>query len=328
MHTMTQTTRKPARQAWIDVLKGIGILAVVVGHITFNRALVAQIFMFHMPLFFLAGGYLHDAAAPQRAFLLSKARSLLLPYACFVLILWPLELLMSVPAGAIGWTTLAVPMLLGGRLLTGAAGVLWFVTCYFLTQQLAHFLLRRFALPVCGAIGAALLACAHLLAWLFPGWSLPWNADVVLFCAPLYLLGFAARGIALQRWTLLWLALSLAAVLLNVAGLANTFDLKAGAYGLPLVTLASALAVVALLAVLAQRIEANLAGRVLAALGGASMTIMFMHQLVQLAMAKQLGIMQAAPRIGGALAVCYLLHMLLNGWPAGARLFLGRRVAA
>jgi polysaccharide biosynthesis protein PslL len=323
--TLTQAKQAAPRQGWIDVLKGIGILAVVVGHITFNKSVVAQIFMFHMPLFFLAGGWLHDAAAPQRAYLKSKARSLLLPYACFVLILWPLELMLSVPPDAISWQTVAMPMLLGGRALTGAAGVLWFVTCYFLTQQLVHFLLRRFALPLCGALCAAMLAIAYLAAWLWPGWSLPWSADVVLFAAPLYLIGYAARGVALARWTMLWVALALGAALLNAAGIANTLDLKAGAYGLPLVTLASALAVVALLAVLAQRIEAGLAGRLLAALGGASMTIMFMHQLVQLAIAKKLGMMQAAPRIAGALLVCYLLHMLLRGWPAGARLFLGRR---
>lgn len=317
------------RQTWIDVLKGIGILAVVVGHITFNKTAVAQIFMFHMPLFFLAGGWLHDASTPQRAFLASKARSLLLPYACYLVILWPLELMMSVPADAAGgrwtWTLLAEPMLLGGRSLNGAAGVLWFVTSYFLTQQLVHFLLRRFALPVCGALGAAMLAAAYLGARLFPGWSLPWGADTVLFAAPLYLIGYCARNVELRRWSALWLALTVAAVALNVAGFPNTLDLKFGVYGLPLVTLASALAVVALLAVLAQRIEAGITGRVLAALGGASMTIMFLHQLVQLAIAKQLGIMQAAPRIAGALAVCYLVHQMLNAWPAAARLFLGRR---
>ncbi|UUZ49868.1 hypothetical protein LP420_06920 [Massilia sp. B-10] len=42
------------RQTWLDVLKGIGILTVVVGHISFNRNLVGLIQMFHMPLFFLA----------------------------------------------------------------------------------------------------------------------------------------------------------------------------------------------------------------------------------------------------------------------------------
>jgi hypothetical protein len=46
---------------------------------------------------------------------------------------------------------------------------------------------------------------------------------------------------------------------------------------------------------------------------------------VQLAIAKQLGIMQAGPRIAGALVLCYLAHLVLSGWPAGARLFLGRR---
>jgi fucose 4-O-acetylase-like acetyltransferase len=313
------------RQPGIDVLKGIGIVAVVVGHITYNRALVAQIFMFHMPLFFLVGGWLHDAATPQRAYLKAKALSLLVPYACFLAILWPLELMLAVPDGAAGgrwtWPLLVEPMLFGGGLLTGFAGVLWFVTCYFLTQQLAHFLLRRYRLPVCAALACAMLAGA----WLLPPWPLPWGAQVVLFSAPLYLAGYAARGIDLTRWAPLWLLLTLGALLLNAAGAANTFDLKSGNYGLPVVTLASALAAVALLAVLALRIHASMAGRMLAALGGASMTIMFLHQFVQLAMAKKLGVTQAAPRIACALLVCYLAHLLLAASPLAARLFLGRR---
>ncbi len=307
------------------MLKGIGIVAVVIGHVTYNRALVAQIFMFHMPLFFLVGGWLHDAATPQRAYLKAKARSLLVPYACFLVILWPLELLLAVPDQAAGgrwtWPLLVEPMLFGGRLLTGFAGVLWFVTCYFLTQQLVHFLLRRCRPPVCAALAGAMLAAA----WLAPGWSLPWGAQAVLFSAPLYLIGYAARGIDLSRWTPMWLMLTLAALLLNVAGAANSFDLKSGNYGLPVVTLASALAAVALLAVLARRIHASMAGRVLAALGGASMTIMFLHQLVQLTMAKKLGVTQAAPRIAAALLLGYLAHLLLAASPLAARLFLGRR---
>lgn len=317
------------RQPSIDVLKGIGILAVVVGHITFNRMLAAQIFMFHMPLFFLVGGWLHDAATPQRAYLKAKARSLLLPYACFLLILWPLELMLAVSDQAAGgrwtWPLLLEPMLFGGQMLSGFAGVFWFVTCYFLTQQLVHFLLRHLPLPACAAICALMLAGAYLLAASSPHWSLPWDAQVVLFAAPLYLIGYAARDVALERWTPWWLLLTLGALLLNAAGAGNTFDLKFGDYGLPVVTLASALAAVALLAVLARRIHASVAGRVLAALGGASMTIMFLHQFVQLLMAKKLGVMQAPARIAGALLLCYLAHMLLTASPLAARLFLGRR---
>jgi fucose 4-O-acetylase-like acetyltransferase len=203
--------------------------------------------------------------------------------------------------------------------------VFWFVTCYFLTQQLVHFLLRRYRLPACGTIAALMLAGAYLTAWRWPHWSLPWNAQVVLFGAPLYLTGHAVREVELARWTPLWLVLTLGALLLNMAGAGNSLDLKYSDYGLPVVTLASALAAVALLAVLARRIHASRAGRVLAALGGASMTIMFLHQLVQLAIAKQLGVTQAPARIAGALLLSYLMHMLLSASSLGARLFLGRR---
>ena len=317
------------RQPWIDVLKGIGILAVVVGHITFNRTLAAQIFMFHMPLFFLVGGWLHDAATPQRAYMAAKARSLLLPYACFLVILWPLELMLAVPDQAGGgrwsWPLLVAPMLFGGQLLTGFAGVFWFVTCYFLTQQLVHFLLRRLPPPACAAACALMLAGAYLLASQWPHWSLPWDAQVVLFGAPLYLIGYAVRDVELAGWTPLCLLLTLGALLLNAAGAGNTLDLKYGDFGLPVVTLASALAAVALLAVLARRIQASMAGRALAALGGASMTIMFLHQFVQLLMAKKLGVMQAPARIAVALLLCYLAHLLLSASPLAARLFLGRR---
>jgi polysaccharide biosynthesis protein PslL len=317
------------RQTWLDVLKGIGILTVVVAHISFNRNLVGLIQMFHMPLFFLAGGWLHDTRPSQLAYARTKARSVLLPYVCFLVILWPLELLMSAPPGAAwDWERLLVPMLFGGRWLNGAAGPLWFLTCYFMTQQLVHFLLRHCAPAVWAAAAAMMLACAYLAAWLFPGWSLPWSADVVLFAAPVYLIGYAARHQSLGRWSALWVLLTIGGAALYLArlpGLANTLDMKFGVYGIPLVTLASALAMVALLALLSQRIATSRAGRVLASFGAASMTILAVHQLVQLFIAKQLGIMQAGPRILGALVVCYAVHQLLDAWPAAARLFLGRR---
>lgn len=317
------------REPWIDVLKGMGIVAVVVGHVTFNRALVTQIFMFHMPLFFALGGWLHDAARPQRDYAVAKARSLLVPYACFLVLLWPLELLFAVPRDAVGgrwtWALLGEPMLWGGRMLTGFAGVFWFVTCYFLTQQLAHCMLRRLSPRARAGVAAAMLALAYALARAWPRWTLPWSAEVVLFGAPVYLIGHAARRVRLERWTAPLLLVVASALLLNVVGAGNTLDLKAGDYGLPVVTLASALAVTALLAVLARRIHASLAGRALAALGAASMTIMFLHQFVQLMVAKQFGVMQAPARIVAALAVCLLAHQLLKASPLSARLLLGRR---
>ncbi len=323
------------RQIWIDVLKGMGIVLVVVGHVTHNDLLAKMIFMFHMPLFFLIGGWLHNTNTPERAYLKSKAFSLLVPYFSFLVILWPLELLVSMPeqrwTGASILTGLIKPMLVGGPLLTGFAAVFWFVTCYFLTQQLVHFLLRRYTMAQCALIFALMLVCAYLNAALLRQWFLPWSANAVLIAAPIYFIGYRARYWArsrgnageLAKFMPVFAVVALIAVALNVLGYHNVFDIKAGDYGFPVVTLVSALACVALLAVIAQRLQASMVGRCLAGLGAASMTIMFLHQFVQLMMTKKLGIGQAEPRILVALLLCYLLHRLLNMSPLTARFFLG-----
>ena len=42
-----------ARLSWLDVLKGIGIILVVIGHIYSNQTIFNWLYSFHMPLFFL-----------------------------------------------------------------------------------------------------------------------------------------------------------------------------------------------------------------------------------------------------------------------------------
>lgn len=319
------------RQISVDVLKGIGIIFVVVGHITYNELLFKAIFMFHMPLFFLLGGWLHNTDVPQGKYLKSKTRSLLLPYWSFLLILWPLELLVAFPdqpwTSAWMGTELIEPILFGGQLLTGFASVFWFVTCYFLTQQLMHFLLRRYSMQRCALICGVMLVCAYLNAALLRDIWIPWSANVVLIAAPFYFVGYWARSSNLAssvaRYLPAFVVMALAAVALIVLGYHNNFDMKAVDYGFPVVTFVSALACVTVLAVIARRLQSNIVGRGLAAIGAASMTIMFLHQFVQLMMAKKLGIEQALPRIVAALAVCYLAHALLKKSPLTARFFLG-----
>jgi polysaccharide biosynthesis protein PslL len=317
------------RQIWIDVLKGLGIIAVVVGHVTYNPLLAQTIFMFHMPLFFLIGGYLHKTGMGQGAYLKAKTRSLLVPYLSFLVILWPLEVLVAFPGqpwtGAWILTAVIGPLVAGGQHLKGFGAVFWFVTCYFLTQQLVHFLLRRYTMVQCALVCAVMLVLAYLNGWLLRPWSVAWNANAVLMAAPLYFIGYWARGRKLGAALPAAALVTAVALGLNVLGYHNTFDIKSIDYGFPVVTLVSALAAVALLAWCAQRLQSNLAGRALAAIGGASMTIMFLHQFVQLMMAKKLGIVQAGPRIAVALLVCFLVHQALKRSPLAARFFLGVR---
>ena len=48
-----------ARLSWLDVLKGIGIILVAIGHIYSNQTVFNWLYSFHMPLFFLAAGWVY-----------------------------------------------------------------------------------------------------------------------------------------------------------------------------------------------------------------------------------------------------------------------------
>lgn len=324
---------KPQRDLWLDILKGIGILCVVVGHITYNQALGRAIFLFHMPLFFLVGGWLHRVETPLRQYARKRAFNLLLPYGAYLLMLWPLEVWIAHPGQLwdIAWILQQIvrPMLFGGQLLNGFAAVFWFVTCYFLTQLAAHFFLRTFSALVCTLIAMAMLVGAYLNSWMFPDYWVLWNANTVLFTVPLYLIGYWAHQhfVSTQAWQnglKIFLIVILSVLLLKLFGIQNnTLDLKYVKYGIPMVTLISALACVGLLSWFARHLKETHAGRFLAYIGGASITIMFLHQFVQLMMAKKIGITQTVPRITIALLICLLMHEFLKRTTLTQRLFLG-----
>lgn len=48
------------RERALDVIKGVGILLVVVGHTSCPDVLKTWIYSFHMPLFFMVAGYLFN----------------------------------------------------------------------------------------------------------------------------------------------------------------------------------------------------------------------------------------------------------------------------
>lgn len=83
-----QISRK-SRIEWIDVAKGYGILAVVMGH-CFNKGSLIHnwIFSFHMPLFYLLSGYCFNLEkyTDIKELAKSKGKSLLIPYIKFCML--------------------------------------------------------------------------------------------------------------------------------------------------------------------------------------------------------------------------------------------------
>ena len=76
------------RIRYIDLVKGIGIIAVIIGHMNLWK-LNKIIYSFHMPLFFLLAGAFIPQKYSNKQYAIKKAKQLLVPYVftCVVLVL-------------------------------------------------------------------------------------------------------------------------------------------------------------------------------------------------------------------------------------------------
>lgn len=75
------------RERWADILKGIGAILVVIGHLVLYEGYAKiYIYSFHMPLFFFISGYLYHQEKNFKTFLKRKVKNLLVPYFLFAFI--------------------------------------------------------------------------------------------------------------------------------------------------------------------------------------------------------------------------------------------------
>lgn len=86
MVNMNILNKAKERDLTLDVVKGVGIIAVVIGHLTLSGR--QFIFSFHMPLFFIISGFLFSVK-PLNKSLLSDFKRLIIPYliTCGIIVL-------------------------------------------------------------------------------------------------------------------------------------------------------------------------------------------------------------------------------------------------
>jgi len=78
---------------WLDAVKGLGIVAVVWGHVIVDPALRGWVYLWHMPLFFFLAGYVFKPATDLRRSVRERSLRLLVPYALFGMLLSTQDLL-------------------------------------------------------------------------------------------------------------------------------------------------------------------------------------------------------------------------------------------
>lgn len=229
--------RSSSRSVGIDVVRIVGLVAVVAGHVWTNTEVVRLLYPWHVPLFFFLTGWFWRADRPLSVELTSRWRTLLRPYIAWLGIVgvaWSTPLLGE---GSVTVTELVRP-LLGGQYIGRPFSAFWFVTALAGSAVLMRSLQGR---PGWFRWTLALLAVAT--AVVAPGVVRlpPWSLGTAVATSVFLLAGTSARrwSSACRRPALvgaLLLLLGASAVLLG----ARPLDLKQADFGTPIISVGTA----------------------------------------------------------------------------------------
>lgn len=239
----TTTPAMPrTRDVTLDILRVVGIAAVVVAHVWFREEWAhAFIFSWNMPLFFFLTGYLWKDR-PFRPFVKRRSAMLLLPYA-FWLVVWS-----GIFVAVTGDASLRffVGQLLGGRYMYGKPfWAFWFSTALFVLV-VAYWLIRRLPFWAQWSLAIALLVPAYVVPELVR--MAPWAAATGLCCLTFLLAGrttrrFEAR-IGDRIRPVIGAVLAAVAFAAFATGLVRPVDLKLVQFGTPVFGVLLAIAIV------------------------------------------------------------------------------------
>lgn len=192
------------RIKWIDILKGIGIILVVLGHSNWQFANATQtmfiqkyIYSFHMPVFFFLSGYLFvkDKYSNLKKFLFAKLKTLLLPYFIFSILSVVFNLILSLKhmGDPINFKTVIIQMLYLKNTVVWNEP-LWFLVCLFVVEVMFYFISRIeskakivFILSLCSITG-------YSLSFVVNYFVLPWSIGIALIAIAFYGFGNFIRG--------------------------------------------------------------------------------------------------------------------------------------
>ena len=123
------------RIEWIDIAKGIGIILVVLGHITPRGSFINDfIYVFHMPLFFICCGLCFKGNTSFRDLLKKRLRQLMLPFIFFFMMTAPICIYIAKDYAL-------------NRILNDAPYALWFLPVLFISElffwEICHYLKNK-----------------------------------------------------------------------------------------------------------------------------------------------------------------------------------------
>ena len=180
----------------LDILKGIAIISVVVGHAGFGGIITKYLSSFHLQLFFFVSGLLFSSEKYKEftVFTKRRAKSLLLPYATFAIITIIICMMCTLVVGhnlynlpeslkGIVWSNKSIFPITGG---------IWFLQCMFVVE-IVYWLITRFVsyrlLPVVAIVFAILSFFQSMFVL-----PLPFSIDSALSAIVFFCVGNLSRS--------------------------------------------------------------------------------------------------------------------------------------
>ncbi len=183
------------RIVWVDMLKGVAILAVMIGHIVPYTYIGEFVYSFSIPLFIFISGYLFKRYNSFKEFLTHKFKSLLIPYLMFGLP-FPIVIAFYNVAYADGSYSpfsaadyfYALLQELYNYIIQIRYQVIWYLAMIFLVNVVMYFILLIRHRWVQIAIILILLTTGAIY-YHFGGKPLIWNIDTVIMALPFFYVG-------------------------------------------------------------------------------------------------------------------------------------------
>lgn len=270
-----------SRSAGIDVVRVLGVAAVVAGHVWTNEFTVATLYPWHVPVFFFLTGWFWKPGRPLRAEVRGRWRTLIRPYLGWFVVISLAWFPWAISSDAARQPLDLLRPFLGGQYVGRPYSAFWFVTALAVATVVLRFLERwRPWVPWTVALAAVTVATVAPGVVRLP----PESAGTAIAALVFVLAGSVAR-----RWLpRIGRPALVGAVCLVAGGTAvalgsRPLDLKRADFGTPLLSVVTAIVLCSGLVLIGLALDDVVHGRtatVVSRLASVGITVVLLHAAV------------------------------------------------
>lgn len=178
-----EETKRIKRIDTVDILRAVGIIVMVMGHVGFGGKFDRFIHTFHMPLFFLISGYLfrHKPDVSVGRQIASKTKRLMVPYVVYGVINYLFWLFLVKTSEDLWWSPLLRMVTYNTEKLP-ICGALWFLSSMFFAEAIYILLDRILKRNYVRTTVVLLIAIGTSFTENATGYRLPLAIDTSLVC--------------------------------------------------------------------------------------------------------------------------------------------------